>query len=377
MVPRLKKKMESVTSTSVQCQICSSIPKNPNVLYVHYGATCCLNCKVFFLRYTRGDVKVPKKKCDLNCDIRNQGRKVCKICRYAKCLKVGMDPKRILNEEERQRYSHPKKKKQSTSSTIESSQSTNQSTEQSSLIPIVPTLTEQLLLSPDERIWISNIKFLYFKTICKTIRYEDNFIKRFLTCFMGKTPQIRDTLIMESASINKSRFQSLLIYGLDLDLKEINPYNYGLCILAFVAKSDTYPSIRNMLHFCTQNDDLEYFTELDKLDKLPERGSDKLCDEEIAADLYPSQKMTMLKDKVGEFLVNTEVYVLVKLFILTFGSANSKVQSWNHSIKRLLLKQLRYLCGTDDVEEYLDTFSNQFLAFYVLSEKIRHFANQE
>ena len=369
--------MESVTSTSVQCQICSSIPKNPNVLYVHYGATCCLNCKVFFLRYTRGDVKVPKKKCDLNCDIRNQGRKVCKICRYAKCLKVGMDPKRILNEEERQRYSHPKKKKQSTSSTIESSQSTNQSTEQSSLIPIVPTLTEQLLLSPDERIWISNIKFLYFKTICKTIRYEDNFIKRFLTCFMGKTPQIRDTLIMESASINKSRFQSLLIYGLDLDLKEINPYNYGLCILAFVAKSDTYPSIRNMLHFCTQNDDLEYFTELDKLDKLPERGSDKLCDEEIAADLYPSQKMTMLKDKVGEFLVNTEVYVLVKLFILTFGSANSKVQSWNHSIKRLLLKQLRYLCGTDDVEEYLDTFSNQFLAFYVLSEKIRHFANQE
>ena len=182
---------------------------------------------------------------------------------------------------------------------------------------------------------------------------------------------------MESASINKSRFQSLLIYGLDLDLKEINPYNYGLCILAFVAKSDTYPSIRNMLHFCTQNDDLEYFTELDKLDKLPERGSDKLCDEEIAADLYPSKKMTMLKDKVGEFLVNTEVYLLVKLFILTFGSANSKVQSWNHSIKRLLLKQLRHLCGTNDVEEYLDTFSNQFLECYMLSEKVRQFAYQE
>merc|ERR1712004_431803 len=107
-----------------------------------------------------------------------------------------------------------------------------------------------------------------------------------------------------------------------------------------------------------------------ELDKLTEQGPDKLCNEEIVADLYPNQKMTMLKDQVGEFLVNTEVYVLVKLFILTFGSANSKVQSWNHSIKRLLLKQLRYLCGTNDVDKYLDTFSNQFLAFYILSEKI-------
>ena len=374
----------SLIPINVQCQICSSIPKNPNVLYVHYGATCCFNCKRFFLRYARGDTELPKKKCDLNCDIRNPGRSVCKICRYAKCLKVGMDPKRILDEEERKKYSHPKKKNQSTSSTSESSQPTNQlqestehSSENSSLIPIVPTLTEQLQLSPDESIWISKIKDLYFKTICKTITYEDNFIKRFVTCFMGKTPEIRDTLIMESASINKSRFQSLLIHGLNLDLKEINPNNYGLCILAFVAKSDSYPSIRHYLHFCTQNDDLDYFTELDKLDNIPKQGSEKLCNAEIVADLYPSQKMKMLMNKVGEFLMNTEVYVLVKLFILTFGSANFKVQSWNRSIKRLLLKQLRHLCGTNDVEEYLDTFSNQFLECYMLSEKVRQFAYQE
>ena len=131
-----------------------------------------------------------------------------------------------------------------------------------------------------------------------------------------------------------------------------------------------------MLHFVTQNDDLEYFAELAVLDKLPQKQPDKLCEDEIVSDLYPTQKMKILKDKVAEFLSNTEVYILVKLFILTFGSTNSKVQSWNNSIKRLLLKQLRYLCGTNDVDEYLNTFSNQFLAYNLLSEKILQFAKQ-
>ena len=352
--------------TSETCQICSS--KSEKVLYVHYGARSCLKCKHFFRRHASKEIR---KKCDLNCDISNKGRKACKVCRYEKCLTVGMDPDRVLNEEDRKKYSHPKKKKP------ESSVSTNQSDENSELIPTIPsTPTEGLLLTPDESIWIDNIKDLYFKIICKAIRYDDAYIKRFVSCFMGKTPQMRDTLILESVSINKSRFQSLLVDGLGLDLKEISPYSYGLCILAFVAKSDSYPSISNMLHFVTQNDDLEYFAELAELDKLPIKQPDKLCEDEIVSDLYPTQKMKILKDKVAEFLSNTEVYILVKLFILTFGSTNSKVQSWNNSIKRLLLKQLRYLCGTNDVDEYLNTFSNQFLAYNLLSEKILQFAKQ-
>ena len=354
--------------TSDKCQICSSKAESEKVLYVHYGARSCLKCKHFFRRNANKEIK---KKCNLNCDISNKGRKACKVCRYEKCLTVGMDPARVLNEEDRKKYSHPKKKKQ------ESSHSTNQSDENTELIPTIPsTPAEGLLLTPDESIWIDNIIYLYFKIICKTIRYDDCYIIRFVSCFMGKTPQIRDTLILESVSINKSRFQSLLVDGLGLDFKEISPYSYGLCILAFVAKSDSYPSISNMLHFVTQNDDLEYFAELAVLDKLPQKQPDKLCEDEIVSDLYPTQKMKILKDKVAEFLSNTEVYILVKLFILTFGSTNSKVQSWNNSIKRLLLKQLRYLCGTNDVDEYLNTFSNQFLAYNLLSEKILQLAKQ-
>ena len=120
--------------TSETCQICSS--KSEKVLYVHYGARSCLKCKHFFRRHASKEIR---KKCDLNCDISNKGRKACKVCRYEKCLTVGMDPDRVLNEEDRKKYSHPKKIKQ------ESSVSTNQSDENTELIPTIPSRLNYLL----------------------------------------------------------------------------------------------------------------------------------------------------------------------------------------------------------------------------------------
>ena len=65
-------------------------------IFIHIRKT--LNCKAFFRRVTRSEIKV-KTGCDGKCDIFGKVRSHCKQCRYQRCLNVGMDPTNILNEE--------------------------------------------------------------------------------------------------------------------------------------------------------------------------------------------------------------------------------------------------------------------------------------
>ena len=360
--------------TTEKCQICSSQPKNEKVLYVHYGATCCLNCKAFFRRYTRGEIKVPKKKCDLNCDISNKGRKVCKACRYQRSLNVGMDPERVLDEEDRKKYSHPKKKKkaqpnQPTQST--SSQAMTVYPKESCLI--VMHFPENLLLTQEEAEWISQIQNLFYNRICKDIYFDGDYISRSVDILLGsKSPNAIAPLVEETASTKNARFRQLIVCGLGLTLNDINPLNYGLCNLAVLAKGDNMPSVKHKVHFITQSDNLEFFS---KLDNLP-HNLGWFHSDHVAKDFNPEpQKMKILSEKVASFLQDRDIYLLVILHILTTASLSSRVQSWNNSIKRLLLKKLRYLCATMEVEQYLDIFCNQFLAYSLLMSNFLNLTN--
>ena len=364
MLRKLKENMD--TGTSEQCQICSSKPKNEKVIYVHYGATCCLNCKAFFRRYTRGEIKVPKKKCDLNCDISNKGRKVCKRCRYQKSLEVGMNPEKVLNEEERKKYTHPKKKKRAqpnrpTQST--SSQVVTVGTKQLSLC-VKHLIHENVLLTPEETAWISQIRTLFYTRICKDIYYDAFYVSRLVDILLGnQSPNAIASLVEETASTYNARFRQLLVSGLNLKLNDINPLNYGLCNLAVLAKGDNMPSIKHKVHHIIQSDNLEFFSTLDNSpNSLGWFHSDY-----VAKDFNPEpQKMKILSEKVASFLQDKDIYLLVILHILTTASQNSNVQCWNSSIKRLLMKKLRYLCATMEVEQYLNIFCNQFLAYSLL-----------
>ena len=95
---------------SKTCQICETKAPEKVKFYHHYGAICCYSCKAFFRRYVRGENNPHLYKCKGNntCPLTN-GRKTCKPCRYQKCLQVGMMPENVLNEEDRKKYSHPKK----------------------------------------------------------------------------------------------------------------------------------------------------------------------------------------------------------------------------------------------------------------------------
>ena len=98
---------------SIQCQICGIIAKRNLKHYKHYEAVCCLGCKAFFRRYVRGINQTALEcKGGGNCDL-SVGRTACKECRFRKCLEVGMDDSKVLNEDDRKKYTHPKKKTKS------------------------------------------------------------------------------------------------------------------------------------------------------------------------------------------------------------------------------------------------------------------------
>merc|ERR1711915_624149 len=72
-----------------QCSVCSG----PAATHVHYGAISCYSCRAFFRR------GVPKQvRCAFGhdkCKITRQNRTGCKLCRYNRCLEVGMKPERV------------------------------------------------------------------------------------------------------------------------------------------------------------------------------------------------------------------------------------------------------------------------------------------
>ena len=103
--------MDDLLDPTLVCQVCHIPAKESAKYYCHYGAICCLSCKAFFRRYTRGENNLHAFECKTqgNCDIRG-ARTNCKKCRFKKCIEVGMEPNKVLNEEDRKKYTHPKKK---------------------------------------------------------------------------------------------------------------------------------------------------------------------------------------------------------------------------------------------------------------------------
>jgi len=87
--------------TTFVCAVC----QETTTKYVHYEARVCLGCRAFFRR-----LSMTEKYKLYQCQGKNQGscqlkglrthQQLCKACRYAKCLKVGMQ----LNKHKQENY---------------------------------------------------------------------------------------------------------------------------------------------------------------------------------------------------------------------------------------------------------------------------------
>ena len=74
---------------------------------------------IFFFRRAHQKTKTPKFSCKQNnaCEITVKTRRRCQKCRYEKCLKIGMTPKAVLTEDQKQiRFKNAIKKKEVRSS---------------------------------------------------------------------------------------------------------------------------------------------------------------------------------------------------------------------------------------------------------------------
>ena len=78
-----------------KCPICEK--QYQYYLYYHYGGISCGSCQAFFRRMTRNN-RIKKYQClnGIECRI-HYGWRICKYCRYKKCLANGMEPKLVNN----------------------------------------------------------------------------------------------------------------------------------------------------------------------------------------------------------------------------------------------------------------------------------------
>ena len=94
------KKPNPLISETKKCQVCSA----PAAKHIHYGATTCFSCRAFFRRSIQTSQSrnyVCRRQG--NCNILPDTRKGCQKCRLEACLKIGMKPGWVLNEDERAR----------------------------------------------------------------------------------------------------------------------------------------------------------------------------------------------------------------------------------------------------------------------------------
>ena len=95
---KLARKPRHLISETGKCQVCN----DSATIHVHYSGITCFSCRAFFRRSTAmGKTKGFSCKRQNNCLINGSTRKQCKKCRYKKCIKIGMNPKLVLSEEEK------------------------------------------------------------------------------------------------------------------------------------------------------------------------------------------------------------------------------------------------------------------------------------
>ncbi|CAF4488423.1 unnamed protein product, partial [Rotaria sp. Silwood2] len=88
-------KQKSLTTNSLKskrnlksCSLCKVCDIDNAQL--HYGALCCVSCKMFFRRNAHFDLNSRKCVSHGKCDITVKSRKTCRCCRLKKCFSVGM-----------------------------------------------------------------------------------------------------------------------------------------------------------------------------------------------------------------------------------------------------------------------------------------------
>uniref|UniRef100_A0AC34QJ84 Nuclear receptor domain-containing protein n=1 Tax=Panagrolaimus sp. JU765 TaxID=591449 RepID=A0AC34QJ84_9BILA len=85
---------------TIVCQVCLSAPSNG----LHFGAKVCAACAAFFRRSVSENKRYICKRsqrCTLKVNEPNGYRKICRECRFKRCLEIGMLPENVQHKRHR------------------------------------------------------------------------------------------------------------------------------------------------------------------------------------------------------------------------------------------------------------------------------------
>ena len=81
------------------CSVCNvEMPK----ARFHYGGLSCYSCRAFFRRMTQRD-QLARCRFDGSCSLDLADRRSCPPCRYDRCLRAGMRPDLVLDDDDKRK----------------------------------------------------------------------------------------------------------------------------------------------------------------------------------------------------------------------------------------------------------------------------------
>ena len=426
---RVKKK-KFMSPKSYGCRICGDAAND----HLNFGAAfCCMSCKAFFRRTVRGNVQYPPCIYGGTCIIDVQNRTLCCICRFQKCLKIGMDPKWVMKnsdiEEKNQmkrmkellkdqrlnntntlqteyeiktkleRTRQPKRKTsagepiqslvlnqegQSTSQTstnsIEVVSGSRDSREFNGVLPKINSYVAMnkdignCYLTIEEDNWISHLSSTYHQ-ICGRITHDEKELD--LLIFFRKG-NLKQKMKVRSLGIPLlfARYNSLLERILGNHLTQFEASD--------IAKKN-YPIVGSM--FCIKLDFLASTTFLHQLEficnkKLPNHIDLLSCPPMSMPECYPfgnkdddhfEEKYLEKGRQIATFLRRKDLNCLLILFTLLQSSTNFEAQKLFSCVHRLILKKMR-LCREFDCwpnpDAAIDFFYHSLYEFSIMVNQV-------
>ena len=195
------------SEVNTNCQVCN---ESINA-YMSYGAMVCASCRVFFRRHAHKE----SKKCSASghCDITLIKRTFCNYCRFQKCLRVGMDPKRI----KKRKIENNQTKRKTLKSVIEILAFIPESTH---IRPFLPLTT---LRNWHSGISFTHEEFLYLQTFQK-VEYLAWKSIPFPKLYFDKIFVKNQTLSAKGfEELKQNSFERLIKFSNDLDLLQALP----------------------------------------------------------------------------------------------------------------------------------------------------------
>ncbi|UJR30113.1 hypothetical protein I4U23_017654 [Adineta vaga] len=230
------------TKQDDKCRVC-----NDPAIGLNFGVQTCSPCKAFF---RRNAVKLgtTEFQCrdDGDCPVTSDTRRQCNCCRLAKCFRVGMNPKAIRTDDQRQErlqlieYNRQKRSEQNNDTEYSMIISNKQSIRPINLL--CNSTLKQSILSPDDHIRLTNI-YQSYDQMCTSYTYNEHLnmpvnetltLRKFLNAssniyiglisFLQSIPEFRSIPVDTKIFLVKSNFNQVLFKHSALITKTITPH---------------------------------------------------------------------------------------------------------------------------------------------------------